>query len=262
MTQRFTLSDELLSAYIDEQLDDGETLRVEKALLNEPEARQRLDDLQTVVRLLHQAPAAVPPRAFTLSEADVLAASGRAPSFWARWLPRLMPVATAVVAVLFILSIMPPMTSKEMVDAPPPQSMVVEAPAAKVIEVTKIVEKEVEKAMPQAESMAAASNDAEANPRSVLHATAAPPAAPAETNQAVALSAEPDDCDSNKASQDDATNDGMCLPDELEKDLFAPAPSTAQNNTHQVSVTWLLGGLLVVLLFLTWRITIVRHRQR
>lgn len=109
------ISEELLSAYLDGQLTAAETARVEQARAMDVEVAMRLEALAHTVGLLRQTPRLAVPRSFVLSEAQVLAAGGRvkgahparrAGGFWA-WLgglsPRLMPLATAAVALALLV---------------------------------------------------------------------------------------------------------------------------------------------------------------
>lgn len=109
------ISDELLSAYLDGQLTAAETARVEQARALNIEVAMRLETMAHTVGLLRQTPRLAVPRSFVLSEAQVLAAGGRvkgaqparrAGGFWA-WLgelsPRLMPLATAAVALALLV---------------------------------------------------------------------------------------------------------------------------------------------------------------
>lgn len=109
------ISDELLSAYLDGQLTAAETARVEQARALNGEVAMRLEAMAHTVGLLRQTPRLAVPRSFVLSEAQVLAAGGRvkgtqparrAGGFWA-WLgglsPRLMPLATAAVALALLV---------------------------------------------------------------------------------------------------------------------------------------------------------------
>lgn len=110
---RFEISDELLSAYVDGQVTAAERQRVEEAVAAAPEVAQRLHGLQMTVALLRQASPAPVPRAFVLSEQQVLASGGRvtgarAPSFFTRLLDALtpiMPLATAAVAAVLVLAV-------------------------------------------------------------------------------------------------------------------------------------------------------------
>lgn len=109
------ISDELLSAYLDGQLTAAETARVEQARALNGEVAMRLEAMAHTVGLLRQTPRLAVPRSFVLSEAQVLASGGRVKGakparrsggFWA-WLgglsPRLMPLATAAVALALLV---------------------------------------------------------------------------------------------------------------------------------------------------------------
>ncbi len=103
--------DDLLSAYLDGEVTAAERARVEQALASDPQARERLQTLEATVRLLRGAPRVAVPRVFTLTEAQVVAAGGRVKGRQqGGWLdrlfaglPRLMPVATAAVALALLL---------------------------------------------------------------------------------------------------------------------------------------------------------------
>lgn len=115
MTSSFSISDELLSAYLDREISEAELRRVESALAADPALQERLYGLQQVVSLLQSAPSVVVPRPLTLTEEQVLevgaSVQGRGDGRgWQVWLARFMPMATAVVAVLFVLSFAWPMT--------------------------------------------------------------------------------------------------------------------------------------------------------
>ena len=105
---RSTIGDELLSAYLDGQVTAAERQRVEQALAADAGLRERYDALQMTVNLLQEAPPLRVPRAFVLSEAQVLAAGGKVrgapqPGFFDRLFPRLMPLAAAASAILLIV---------------------------------------------------------------------------------------------------------------------------------------------------------------
>ncbi len=128
MTSSFSVSDELLSAYLDREISEAELRRVESALAADPHLQERLQGLQQVVSLLRSAPAVVVPRPLTLTEEQVLAVGAsvrgvEAGRGWQGWLARLMPVATAVVAVLFVLSFAWPMTRTGFVAEAPKVEM-------------------------------------------------------------------------------------------------------------------------------------------
>lgn len=109
------ISDELLSAYLDRQVTAAESARVEQAQAQDDEVALRLHLLEQTVQLLRQTPTLALPRSFVLSEAQVRAAGGQVRS--ARpatrsggllaWLgafsPRVMPLATAAVALALLL---------------------------------------------------------------------------------------------------------------------------------------------------------------
>ncbi|MFN8495142.1 MAG: hypothetical protein U0350_46505 [Caldilineaceae bacterium] len=62
------ITDELLSAYIDDMVTEDEKALIETALLAEPEVAWRLETLRYTVNLLHTLPTMALPRSFTLSE--------------------------------------------------------------------------------------------------------------------------------------------------------------------------------------------------
>lgn len=100
--------DELLSAYLDGRLTPAEVARLEARLAAEPALRQRLQELRQVVQLLAQAPRLAVPRAFVLSEAQAAAASPVRGTWWRRWfvgVPRGLTLATAAVALAFVLTL-------------------------------------------------------------------------------------------------------------------------------------------------------------
>jgi len=120
------------------------------------------------VHLMQDAPPVRVPRAFTLSGAQVLAAGGKVkgveqPGFWERLFPRLMPLATAAVALLLVVllgsdllpgfsggGIIPQSAREEMeIAAAPVQDMAVsrEMPAESAAADTEIMALEVEEAV-------------------------------------------------------------------------------------------------------------------
>jgi anti-sigma factor RsiW len=105
---RSTIGDELLSAYLDGQVTAAERQRVEQALTADAGLRERYEALQMTVNLLQNAAPLRLPRAFVLSEAQVLAAGGKVrgakqPGFFERLFPRMAPLATAAIAVLLVV---------------------------------------------------------------------------------------------------------------------------------------------------------------
>ncbi|MCO6452736.1 MAG: zf-HC2 domain-containing protein [Caldilineales bacterium] len=145
------ISDDLLSAYIDGQLTADERVRIEQALTADASAQQRMTTLKYTVDLFKQAPSLTLPHAFVLSEQDVLVSGGRVrgvkgPSFWQRLLGplnKIMPLATAAVAVVLLLTFALPYLSGQQ-SAPAAESAtfdIAAAPLAPAAE-TMIVESE------------------------------------------------------------------------------------------------------------------------
>lgn len=95
---------ELLSPYLDGEVSAAERALVEEALAADAGLRAELDSLQTTVNWLHDLPAAVPPRPFTISEADV---PGKTTSPRRSWLmPDWLKLwGTAAVGMLCILAV-------------------------------------------------------------------------------------------------------------------------------------------------------------
>ncbi len=265
MKPPLTISDELLSAYIDHQIGEAELQRVEMALAAEPALQQRLEALKATVALLQQAPSLVAPRAFVLSENQVLAAGGtvkgvKQPSFWDKWLPRLMPAATAVIAVLFLFSF-----------ALTPQGAGNLSPVTTTQE-TAVVP--MARGLPAEESQPAAMGDDEE--------LAAPKSFSTEQRGAAAIIATDSVEDEAKASEAPGVATGRAAPGGAEAadeaEAAAPPPETksvsvmaaedsettaaiaeTEPHTPRVSwVTWLLGLLLVLFGFLSWKVTLGR----
>jgi hypothetical protein len=100
--QRSTITErdrELLSAYLDNQLEPAERARLETRLAGEPALSAELDALRRTVAAVHALPAVRAPRNFTLS-------AKTAPRRAANWLVRLYPVmqyATVAAAFVFVL---------------------------------------------------------------------------------------------------------------------------------------------------------------
>jgi len=256
------ISDELLSAYIDRQISGAELQRVEMALASEPALQQRLASLQATVSLLQKTPSLVVPRAFVLSENQVLAAGGRVkgvkqPSFWEKWLPKMMPVATAFIAILFVFS---------FAYTPPGQG---ELPMATTAQETE--------AVPMARSMAAEKSAPAA--KSVEEEEAAPAAFSTEQRGAAAIMATETADDQAKepemavvatganaeASEAATTADSgaeVAVETAPAAEVVAAAPPETETYNPRFSwVTWLLGLLLVLFLFLTWKLTLGRPRE-
>jgi len=294
MNRSFSISDELLSAYIDGQLDEAEMLRVEKALAQEPEAYQRLQGLQAIVDLLHDTPEVVVPRAFVLSEEQVLAAGGRVkgmekPSLWQRWLPRMMPAFTAIIALLFFFSLKltPPTASHlpPMEYAAPQAAMVEEARDVNETAVEAGNEGVLEEAPAAApkpiESEVTAPVSAETTAKTTApQAKAIRPAAPAREKE----SAEEAEKTAAKEMPDAVTLEAApaaAVPEEpviqaqplavpaeensaaSAEETIQPQPSPQSQPTASTSwISWLLGALLILSLFFTWRFTFRGQRDR
>ncbi len=241
MRHSSTISDELLSAYIDRQINEAELRRVEKALVAEPALQQRLETLQATVALLRSAPSLVAPRTFVLSENQALAAGGRVrgvkqPEFWERWLPRLTPVATAIIAILFIFSIAHPFQSIE------PNQM-------------------ADGAAPTALTNKSAKEAQEMQSLALEQPAAAPRVAESRDGAKAANDEKP--AVSMAAASADETEKASEAPQSLsaEQTSSRPEPQPAPAGPRVSWTTWLLGLLLIPFIFLTWRITIARWRR-
>lgn len=93
------IDDQTLSLYLDGQLDEATRSRVEAHIQSCAACRESLETLQQTVHLVRHVPRVVPPRAFTLSEADVKRPRQAATSWgWTRW-------ASALVAALLVLTV-------------------------------------------------------------------------------------------------------------------------------------------------------------
>ncbi|MCS6844406.1 MAG: zf-HC2 domain-containing protein [Caldilineales bacterium] len=96
-----SLSDELLSAYLDGRLSHEQRRRVEERLAADPEAARRLRELRYTVQTLRAAPRAPVPRAFTLREAAAQRPRRRG---WPAWLqPVHLRGAAAALAMALVL---------------------------------------------------------------------------------------------------------------------------------------------------------------
>jgi len=265
MRKNVSISDELLSAYIDRQTNEAELQRVENALAVEPALRERLEALQHTVALLQQAPSLVAPRAFVLSEQQVLAAGGRIQgtkqlSFWEQWLPRLTPVVTAFIAVLFVLSLTSNFQQQTQSSVPSPslaaeepqmeapaeieaQSMAAEAPQATEMKTAE---------QPTAMVMAPQARSRSAEGGKPVTATASTDAAVAEV-QGVTEMTEAAPAGGAVAEEPPSA------PEQVQP---TPAPASPTLFSTASPVTWLLGILLIIFLFLTWRFTFARSSEQ
>jgi hypothetical protein len=90
---------QLLSAYLDGQVDDRERYLVERHLSTCPVCQRDLESLRQVVRLLNRLPPVTPPHAFTLQPEWVAPAR---PPVW-RWLFGIPSLATGLAALMCII---------------------------------------------------------------------------------------------------------------------------------------------------------------
>ncbi len=276
MTSSHFIPDELLSAYLDHQVSEAERRRVEMALAQDPALQERLDALQSVIHLLQSAPAVVVPRPMTISEAQALAAGAFVrgampqPGFWQRWMPKLAPLATAIVGVIFVLTlVMPEADLFATFSLPAPfveqqpaafqaESIPMPAPTQPRVIVTQVVEKEVERPAPlgllQAQSQdASASKPLEltAAHRVVSQAAEAQEGVVSVEENAIAVAEEP-------AAMETANDEALA-----EKDVAQPQKTYAARWHRPISpLSWLLGALLILLILLTWRVTIAPRRKK
>lgn len=114
---------ELISAYLDNELNPRDKARVEERLKTRPEYKEALDGLHRTKVILQKAPVRKVPRNFTLTAADVQ------PVKVARWIPAMQwsSVAVALVAVfLFAYQLVPGFISPQ--PGATPDLAVLEAP--------------------------------------------------------------------------------------------------------------------------------------
>jgi len=144
--------DELLSAYLDDELSAGDRARLEARLAADPALQAELDALRHTVALLHELPPMPLPRNFILPHSAEMAPRPVAHPRLA-WAAPLLTVAGAIVSLLCAVVLVGDLLlsgSGRMALAPQPEAQVMEAPAAMepTIAVNETVE--VEKAMPLA----------------------------------------------------------------------------------------------------------------
>ncbi len=98
-------SDELLSAYLDDELDAEEQAWLEQQLATDPALRTDLETLQQTVLLLNDLPQAPVPRNFilppTMAGRSQAARPARSKAAWPAWVAPLLTAATALVALAF-----------------------------------------------------------------------------------------------------------------------------------------------------------------
>lgn len=89
---------ELLSAYIDNELTASERLTFERRLQNEPGLSEEIEELRSLKMMLHDLPDVAPPRSFTLDPSMVGKQRGFLPFQYFRF-------ASALATVLFALTL-------------------------------------------------------------------------------------------------------------------------------------------------------------
>lgn len=95
-----TDADALMSAYLDQQLAPDEAARVEKLLAESPEAREELDGLQSMLRLVKNLPEVVaPPDFYEKIAKKVRRRRGRLEVLW------MLAVPFQVLSVVLILAV-------------------------------------------------------------------------------------------------------------------------------------------------------------
>jgi hypothetical protein len=129
-----TISDEMLSAYLDGEVTPQERLQIERAAAQDADTAWRLASLQQTVALVKALPRVSLPRSFTLSEADVAPPRAAAFAPWWRALfdPILLRNATAMTAVLFLALLVGDLAPRLISPAA--------APAARLFKETVVVE--------------------------------------------------------------------------------------------------------------------------
>lgn len=108
----------LLSAYLDNELDDVTRQAVQARLAHEPLLQQALDELQFTCEMLRALPDAVPPRSFTLDPAQV-APRPTAPIWGSSWLVRLSGALTGLLVVMLTVGGLATLLSVPMQQAQP-----------------------------------------------------------------------------------------------------------------------------------------------
>jgi len=153
--------DELLSAYLDDQLSAGERARLEARLATDPELQAELDALRRTVALVRDLPMVPVPRNFILPQ--TVAVRPR-PVRRARphraWAAPFLTAATAVVSLLFVVVLAGDLlfsgvgglafapASEPLMEAEAPRAAMEPAPVGQEVEVEHEVE--VEKVIPAA----------------------------------------------------------------------------------------------------------------
>jgi anti-sigma factor RsiW len=93
---------EALSAYLDGRLEGAERTALEDRLNREEGLRRQLDELRSVRDSLRVLPVLQPPRALTLSRAQVGSEKNAPSGFFRAFSPRAMSFASALAAMMFV----------------------------------------------------------------------------------------------------------------------------------------------------------------
>jgi hypothetical protein len=199
-SQRQHVAEDLLSAYLDNQVVAAERVRIEGHLRTCETCQRELNTLRQTVALLRAMPRVPVPRAFTLSEAQVGIRRPAGRPAWYGGALRGMAAVTAMVLVAVVAATLlrrQTWTPGEMVAlAPKPALVATAAPAAAPVEVEKVVvvEKEVaaptQSAAPAADQAAPVVAQAEAPLAQALPAEVPPPAAEAQPEPAAKAAAD------------------------------------------------------------------------
>jgi hypothetical protein len=184
---------ELLSAYLDRRLGDGERAALERRLSQEPVLRGALDELRATVALLHDLEPLKPPRSFTI------AAPAAAPRrFWSFAWPAIGSALVALACLLTFSYALIRSSGGGTTSAPAPAAMQ-EAAAPTAAAASGAAQDSAMRqttgvtAAPAAEApMSAAAPTAAAAAEAPMSAAEAPPAAPAaEASTAAPAAAAP-----------------------------------------------------------------------
>jgi hypothetical protein len=261
---------DLLSAYVDNQLNDREHERVETHLRSCAACAADLRALRSTVTLLHALPVAPAPRAFVLQPTYQ-------PYRPSRFLP-LLRLATSLTAAALVLSLAGSLFSQSYQPAMSPAPLASTAQDAQ----TALLEAAPRQADTESVAAAAAAMATQAapvaatpTPMAATGALAAPMAptaaarsvAPAAPPAPVALAATPNDAQKNTATAAEAAATATVTPSATPAPpptpaptatpVVAPAPIAPTSFWPAVQIG--LGGLLVVLVGLT---LVVGRRQR
>lgn len=255
------ISDELLSAYLDDEVSAQERAQIERALAQDPDTAWRLNALRQTVALVKELPRLTLPRSFTLSEADIAPraqTSARAP--W--WRPLLAPLllrnATAIAALLFAVLMLGDLAPRLASPAAPPQAVMLKAPAMEDADATPAPsDVTARSAAPQPtgqpDAIAAQTTPLpEATPEAAVSASgspgqdgATPPAPPAPAVDA-----------SGPMVTTAPAGTAPVLELAAPADSAAAAPVAAATGPNWLRIAQALFALLTVVLFVVWRRTL------